>query len=147
MFAILSLCVTDLFSVAGGGLLECVCCTCDPSERLDSICFVCVFVCQKLFPHLKSLRTGSQVLALLMLFLSVIFHSMSSGRNLQLLCILSFGMVVFVCHQYDVCEKYVGSAYIGGYDGLSANRLCVFRKLCPVSFLVVDECPSVCCSL
>ena len=33
---------------------ECVCCACDPSERLDapSICFVCVFVCQKLSPHL-----------------------------------------------------------------------------------------------
>ena len=29
---------------------ECVCCACDPSERLraPSICFVCVFVCRKL---------------------------------------------------------------------------------------------------
>ena len=29
--------------------IECVCCTCGPSERLDahSICFVCVFVCRK----------------------------------------------------------------------------------------------------
>ena len=33
---------------------ECVCCICGPSERLDahSICFVCVFVCRKLSPHL-----------------------------------------------------------------------------------------------
>ena len=33
---------------------ECVCCACDPSERLSapSICFVCVFVCRKLSPHL-----------------------------------------------------------------------------------------------
>ena len=33
---------------------ECVCCACDPNERLSapSICFVCVFVCQKLSPHL-----------------------------------------------------------------------------------------------
>ena len=32
---------------------ECVCYACDPSERLDasSICFVCGFVCRKLFPH------------------------------------------------------------------------------------------------
>ena len=31
---------------------ECVCC--DPNERLSahSICFVCVFVCRKLSPHL-----------------------------------------------------------------------------------------------
>ena len=29
--------------------IECVCCACGPSERLDapSICFVCVFVCRK----------------------------------------------------------------------------------------------------
>ena len=34
--------------------IECVCCVCGPSERLDapSIWFVCVFVCQKLSPHL-----------------------------------------------------------------------------------------------
>ena len=33
----------------------CVCCTCDPSVHLDapSICFVCVFVCRKLSPHLR----------------------------------------------------------------------------------------------
>ena len=34
--------------------IEYVCCACGPSERLDapSICFVCVFVCRKLSPHL-----------------------------------------------------------------------------------------------
>ena len=33
---------------------ECVCCACDPNERLSApaICFVCVFVCRKLSPHL-----------------------------------------------------------------------------------------------
>ena len=33
---------------------ECVCYACDPNERLSapSICFVCVFVCRKLSPHL-----------------------------------------------------------------------------------------------
>ena len=33
---------------------ECVCCACDSNERLSapSICFVCVFVCRKLSPHL-----------------------------------------------------------------------------------------------
>ena len=64
VFAIWLLNVMNLFSVARGALLdrpyniwsskECVCCACDPSERLDapSICFVCVFVCRKLSPHL-----------------------------------------------------------------------------------------------
>ena len=50
---------------------------------------------------------------------------------------------MLVCHQYDVCENSVGSVYIGGYGGLSESGLCVFRKLCPVNFLVVGECPSV----
>ena len=38
----------------------------------------------------------------------------------------------------------VGSVYSvnWGYGGLSESELCVFRKLCPVSFLVVGECPS-----
>ena len=48
--------------MCGGALLdrplcsskECVYCACDPHERLSvsSICFVCVFVCRKLSPHL-----------------------------------------------------------------------------------------------
>ena len=78
--------------------------------------------------------------ALLMLFLCVIWHTMSSGESLQLLCIFPF---VFVCHQYHVCENSVGSVYIGGYGGLSESGLCVFRELCPVSFLVVGNGPSV----
>ena len=51
----------ELLCVVGGALLdwssiECVFCACGPSERLDvpSICFVCVFVCRKLAPHLGS---------------------------------------------------------------------------------------------
>ena len=41
----------------------------------------------------RSLRAGSQVFALLMLFLYVILHTMSSGKSLQLLCILPLGML------------------------------------------------------
>ena len=41
------------------------------------------------------------------------------------------------CHQYD--ENFVGSVYVGGYGRLSESGLCVFRELCPVSFLVVGE--------
>ena len=50
--------------------------------------------------------------------------------------------VVLGCHQYDVCENYFGSVYMGGYGGLSESVLCVFREMCPVSFLVIGECPS-----
>ena len=41
----------------------------------------------------KSLRAGSHVVALLMLFLCVILHTMWSGKSLQLPCILPFGML------------------------------------------------------
>ena len=41
----------------------------------------------------RSLRAVSQVLALLMLFLCVIFYTMWSGKSLQLLCILPFGIL------------------------------------------------------
>ena len=41
----------------------------------------------------RSLIVGSQVFSLLMLFLCVILHTMSSGKTLQLLCILPFGML------------------------------------------------------
>ena len=68
---------------------------------------------------------------------------MSLGKSLQLLCILPFGMLFPVCHQYNVCENSVGSGYVGGYGGLSENGLCVFCKLCPVCFLVVGKGPSV----
>ena len=63
VFVILLLNVMELLSVVGGAQLDrpCMvfhrmgmCCACDSSERLDapSICFMCVFVCRKLFPHL-----------------------------------------------------------------------------------------------
>ena len=50
---------------------------------------------------------------------------------------------MLVCHQYDVCKDSVGSVYIAGYGSPSESGLCVFRELCPVSFLVVGESPSV----
>ena len=56
---------------------------------------------------------------------------------------LALWYVVLVCHQYDLCKKYVGSLYVGGYGGLSESGLYVFHELCPVSCLVVGESPSV----
>ena len=81
--------------------------------------------------------------ALLMLFLFVILHTMSSGKEPAVAMHLALWYVVLACHQYDVCEKYVGSVYVGGYGGLSESGLCVFCKLCPVCFLVVGKGPSV----
>ena len=74
--------------------VEYVCCARGTSERLDalSICFVCVFVCRKFSSSFRSLRTGSQVFALLMLFLCVILHTMSSCKRYA-----SFPLVCCVC--------------------------------------------------
>ena len=41
----------------------------------------------------RSLGTGSQVFAFLMLFLWVILHTMFSGKSPQLLCNFPFGML------------------------------------------------------
>ena len=67
---------------------------------------------------------------------------MYSGKSLQLLCILPFGMfclsaisMMFVKILLAVC-MLVGS-------GLSESGLCVFCKLCPVCFLVVGKGASV----
>ena len=50
------------------------------------------FCISEVISSFRSLRAGSQVFALLMLFLCVILH-MSSGKSLQLQCILPFGML------------------------------------------------------
>ena len=51
-----------------------------------------VFFCMsEVILSFRSLRAGSQVFSLLMLDLSVILHTMSSGKSLQLQCILPFG--------------------------------------------------------
>ena len=56
---------------------------------------------------------------------------------------LALWYVVLVCHQYDVCENYVGSVYLGRYGSLSESGLGLFLELGPVSFLVVGESQSV----
>ena len=52
--SILLLNVMDVFSVCVYGLPKSLRCACDPNERLSvpSICFVCVFVCRELSPHI-----------------------------------------------------------------------------------------------
>ena len=53
---------------------------------------LCFCISEVIFSF-KSLRAGSQVFALRMLFLCVILHTMSSGKSPQLLCILAFRML------------------------------------------------------
>ena len=52
-----------------------------------------MFCMSEVISSFRSLGTGSQVFALLMLFLCVILHTMSSDKSLQLLCIFPFGML------------------------------------------------------
>ena len=52
---------------------------------------------------------------------------------------LALWYAVHVCHQYAFCKNSVDSVYVGGYGGLSESGLCVFRDLCPFSFLIVTK--------
>ena len=73
--------------------------------------YVCLCFCMsKVISSFRSLRARRQVFSLLMLFLCVILHTMSSGKSLQLLCILPFGMqclsaisMMFVKNMLAVC--------------------------------------------
>ena len=56
---------------------------------------------------------------------------------------LTIWYVVFVCHQNDVCENFLGSVFVGVYCGLSESGFCVSGKLRPGGFLVVCTCSSV----
>ena len=67
---------------------------------------------------------------------------MSSGKSLQLLYILPFGMFCLSAISM-MFVKILLCVYVGGYGGLSESGLCVFCKLCPVCFLVVGKGPSV----
>ena len=99
-----------------------------------------MFCMSEIISSFKSLRAGSQVFSLLMLFLCVILHTMWSGKSMQLLCILPFGMLCLSDISMMFVNIMVGNVYVGGYSGLSESGL---RELCPVSFLVVGESPSV----
>ena len=78
----------------------------------------------------RSLRAGSQVFALLMLFLCSDFAYYVFGQEPAVAVHLALWYVLLVCHQYDVCENYVGSVYVGGYCGLSESGLCVSSVNC-----------------
>ena len=71
-----------------------------------------LFVCWKVISSFRSLRTGSQVFALLMLFLCVIVHTMWSGKSMQLPCILLFGMLCLSAISMMFVKKTVGNVYV-----------------------------------
>ena len=93
MVVILLLNVMEVLCVCGGALLDipCWCCVCDPSVHLDVPSTGFDWVCA--ITSFRSLIGGSQVFALLMLSLCVIFQTMWSGKMLQLLCNLPFGIL------------------------------------------------------
>ena len=66
---------------------------------------------------------------------------MSSGKSLQLLCILPFGMLCLSAISM-MFVKIILAVYVSGYGDLSESGLCVFCKLCPVCFLLVGKGPS-----
>ena len=70
-----------------------------------------------------------------MLFLRVILHIMSSGKSLQLLCILPFGMLCLSAISMMFVKILLAVCMLVG--------MVVFCKLCPVCFLVVGKGPSV----
>ena len=92
--AIVLLNVMDVFSMGGGPLLD------RPCMVFQILCvlflrsqIVYVFCMSEVIFSFRSLRAGSQVFALPILFLCVILHTMWSDKSLQLLCILTFGML------------------------------------------------------
>ena len=64
---------------------------------------------------------------------------MCSCKSLRLLCILPFGILCLSSITMMFVKNYIGGGYVGGYCSLSENRLCVFRKLCPVGLLEVSN--------
>ena len=78
----------------------------------------------------RSLRAGSQVFALLIVFLCVVFHTMWSGKSLQLLCILPSGMLclsaismMIVKIRLAVC-MLVGMIICAKADSVSSQLSC-----------------------
>ena len=69
------------------------------------------------------------------------------GPSICFVCVLYVGsyLLIYEFESWitDVCSSYV----VSGYGGLSESGLCVFRELCPVSFLVVGKVRRLCSSL
>ena len=65
---------------------------------------VCLCLCiSEVISSFRSLRAGSQVFALLVLFLCVLLHTMRSGKSLYLLCFLPFGILCLSAIRMKKC--------------------------------------------
>ena len=105
--------------------------------------FVYVFM-SEVISSFKSLRAGSQVFALRMLFSLFDFaHYVVGYKSLQLLCILPFGMLCLSAIRMMFVKIILAVGMVGGYGGLSESGLCVFCKLCPVGSLVFGKSSAV----
>ena len=82
-----------------------------------------MFLNSDVISSFKSLRVGSQVFALIILFLCVILHTMWSGKNMWL-CILPFGML-FLFAISMMLYKFSWQCVFSRYDGLRESGLCV----------------------
>ena len=68
---------------------------------------------------------------------------MSSGKSLQLLCISPFGMLCLSAISMMFVKILLAVCILVGMVVWAKADSSVVRELCPVSFLVVGECPSV----
>ena len=79
-----------------------------------------------------SLRAGSHVFALLMLF-PCDYACYAVGQEPASAMHPTSWYDVPVCHQNDACKNYAGSVYVG----MSESGLSVLHKLCPMAFLLL----------
>ena len=123
---------------------RCVCCGCGPSERLDApSMFVFVLVCQMLSLHFGVWELDHRRLVSLCCFivwfyilcLRVRACNCSASLPFRRLCLPAISLM-FVKIMLAVC-------ILVGMVVWAISGLCVFCELCPVSFLVVSECPSI----
>ena len=98
-----------------------------------------------MYVSFMSVRAGSRVFALIMLFHCVILDTMWSDESLQLLCILPFGILYLsAINDTNVSENYIGSVYVALYCSLDS----VFYVNCVQSaFLQFVNVRRFCCSL
>ena len=71
-----------------------------------------MFFMSEVISLFKSLRAGSQVFSLLILFLCVVLHIMWSDKSLQLICIFPFRMLCFYAISMMFVNKLIGSVML-----------------------------------